>query len=43
MDYKGLNQQQIKESIEKYGKNVLTEIPPDPLWKKILEGFHILI
>ena len=36
---KGLTPQQVKESREKYGDNKLTQIPPDPLWKKILEGF----
>lgn len=36
---KGLSQKEAEENIRKFGKNVLTEIPPDPLWKKILEGF----
>ena len=35
----GLTPQQVEESRRKHGANVLTEIPPDPLWKKILEGF----
>ena len=39
MKFKGLNAKQAEESRQKYGANVLTEIPPDPLWKKILEGF----
>ncbi len=39
MKLTGLTQQQVEESRQKHGKNVLTQIPPDPLWKKILEGF----
>ena len=39
MHFQGLNTQEVEESKQKYGQNVLTEIPPDPLWKKILEGF----
>lgn len=39
MKKNGLTDEQVRKSIEKYGSNILTEIPPDPLWKKILEGF----
>ena len=39
MNRKGLNNQQVEESRKKYGGNNLTQISPDPLWKKILEGF----
>lgn len=39
MKFQGLNSKQVEESRKKYGENILTEIPPDPLWKKILEGF----
>lgn len=39
MERKGLTQQQVEESRKLHGANTLTEIPPDPLWKKILEGF----
>ncbi len=39
MNLKGLTQKQVEESRNKYGSNNLTEIPADPLWKKILEGF----
>ena len=39
MKRKGLTDKQVKRSRQNYGSNVLTEIPPDPLWKKILEGF----
>lgn len=36
---KGLTQSEAEESRKKNGANTLTQIPPDPLWKKILEGF----
>ncbi len=39
MSLKGLSTKQAEESRRKYGTNALTQIPPDPLWKKILEGF----
>lgn len=39
MQKKGLTKQQVEQSRQQYGANTLTEIPPDPLWKKILEGF----
>lgn len=39
MKLTGLTRQQVEESRNKHGSNVLTQIPPDPLWKKILEGF----
>ena len=39
MNFKGLTSQQVEESRKKNGSNTLTQIPPDPLWKKILEGF----
>lgn len=39
MNLQGLNKQQVEESRQKYGANTLTQIPPEPLWKKILEGF----
>ena len=39
MDLKGLTSQAVEESRRKNGSNALTQIPPDPLWKKILEGF----
>ena len=35
----GLTNQQVAESRKQHGANTLTQIPPDPLWKKILEGF----
>lgn len=39
MNLKGLTSAQVEESRKKHGSNTLTQIPPDPLWKKILEGF----
>ena len=39
MKLTGLSRQQVEDSRQKYGRNTLTQIPPDPLWKKILEGF----
>ena len=39
MDLKGLTKTEVEESRKKHGSNNLTQIPPDPLWKKILEGF----
>lgn len=39
MQLKGLSEKEAEQSREKYGSNALTQIPPDPLWKKILEGF----
>lgn len=39
MKLQGLSAKAVEESRKKYGSNALTQIPPDPLWKKILEGF----
>ena len=39
MRFQGMTQSQVEESRKQYGTNALTQIPPDPLWKKILEGF----
>lgn len=39
MNLEGLNDRQVIESRQKYGNNSLTQIMPDPLWKKILQGF----
>jgi P-type Ca2+ transporter type 2C len=39
MEHMGLNKQQVEESRKLHGANTLTEIPPEPLWKKILKGF----
>lgn len=39
MKFNGLSPKQVEESRRTHGSNQLTQIPPDPLWKKILEGF----
>ena len=39
MKLNGLTSSQVEESRRQHGANTLTQIPPDPLWKKILEGF----
>ncbi len=39
MKRNGLTMQEVEESRKQHGANTLTQIPPDPLWKKILEGF----
>ncbi len=39
MKLKGLTEVEVQKSREEHGTNELTQIPPDPLWKKILEGF----
>ena len=36
----GLSAAAVEESRRKYGSNTLTRIPPEPLWKKILQGFR---
>jgi len=39
MKITGLTSQEVETNRKQYGSNELTQIPPDPLWKKILEGF----
>lgn len=39
MKFTGLSAREVEESRRAHGENVLTQIPPDPLWKKILKGF----
>lgn len=39
MKLQGLSSKQVEESRKQHGSNELTQIPADPLWKKILEGF----
>ena len=39
MKYTGLTQKQVEESRASHGSNALTDVPPEPLWKKVLEGF----
>ena len=38
-ELKGLTALQVEQSRAQYGSNALTHIPPEPLWKKVLEGF----
>lgn len=35
----GLSDKEVEQSRKQHGSNSLTQIPPDPLWKKVLEGF----
>ena len=39
MKLKGLTTAEVEESRRVHGANTLTEIPPDPLWKEVLDGF----
>ena len=39
MDFKGLTAAQIEESRRMHGSNLLTQVPPQPLWKKFVFGF----
>ena len=39
MKFKGLSQAEVELSRKEHGSNALTEIPPESLWSKILEGF----
>ena len=42
MKFKGLSLNEVEESRKKNGSNTLTQIPPDPLWKKILTAISDL-
>jgi len=33
----GLTVKEVEESRKNFGDNSLTQIPPEPLWKKLLE------
>ncbi len=37
---RGLTTHEAEESRAKYGANTLTQLPPEPLWRKILNGFR---
>lgn len=39
-DLKGLTEKEVEESRKTNGSNALTQIPPESLWKKIMEGFR---
>ena len=40
MERTGLTRQEAEESRRKHGSNALTQLPREPLWKKILAGFR---
>ncbi|MBO7741494.1 MAG: HAD-IC family P-type ATPase, partial [Victivallales bacterium] len=40
MNRNGLTSQQAEESRRIHGANVLTQIPPEPFWRKVLLGFR---
>lgn len=40
MKWKGLTKAEVEVNRKKYGSNSLTELPQEPLWKKILKGFQ---
>lgn len=40
MSFQGLTAAEVEQSRREHGSNTLTQIPPDPLWKKILQGFR---
>lgn len=40
MKWQGLSKPEVEASRIKYGSNSLTELPQEPLWKKILKGFQ---
>ncbi len=39
MKLTGLTTEQVEKSRKEHGSNDLTQIPPEPLWKKFLKGF----
>ena len=39
MQFTGVKSSEVEALRLKYGSNQLTQIPPDPLWKKLLKGF----
>lgn len=39
MEWNGLNNAEVLKQREKYGSNALTQLPGEPLWKKVLNGF----
>ena len=40
MDLHGLSEEQVIASRARYGNNSLTQLMPDALWKKLLQGFR---
>lgn len=39
MNFKGLSKSEVEQSRKMYGSNAITEIPPESIWVKILNGF----
>ena len=39
MKMTGLTEAEVEKSRQEHGSNDLTQIPPEPLWKKFLKGF----
>ncbi|MCI7613596.1 MAG: calcium-translocating P-type ATPase, PMCA-type [Selenomonadaceae bacterium] len=39
MELRGLTEAEVTESRARHGNNSLTQIMPEPLWKKVLQGF----
>lgn len=37
---RGLTSQEVEKSRRENGTNALTQLPPEPLWRKIIEGFN---
>lgn len=40
MNFKGLTDQQVKESTETHGRNIILEAPPETFWEKFKGGFE---
>ena len=40
MELRGLTEAEVIESRARHGNNSLTQIMPEPLWKKVLHGFR---
>ena len=40
MELRGLTESEVTESRARHGNNSLTQIMPEPLWKKVLHGFR---
>lgn len=38
MNLKGFSAAEIEKKCQEHGSNALIQIPPDPLWKRVLEG-----
>ena len=38
--FQGLNKQEVEDSRQKYGSNIITEAEPETFWQKFLGGFE---